>query len=565
VFVDSPVGVILVMMGQQCRSESLFYYFRLDDHVPQSHLLRLIDRYVSFDFVREKLKPFYSDTGSPSIDPERLLRILLIGYLYGVTSERRLVEELRMHLAWRWFTGLSFDQEVPHHSTFSKNRHGRFQQSKIFEELFEQIVRPCVDCALVKGDHLSVDGSFIQAAASNSSRIPREQFSEAAQVKRNVREYLEDLERENPIPAKPHQQDKVSTTDPDAVYFSKGDRAPVLGYFDNYLIDNASCGAIGVEGTDARPSQELEAARTMVATCTTKFGVHPKTLTADGAYGKGEFFTWLEAQGRDSYIPLRKSYPSNDRLYGIDHFVYYPETNTYECPEGKELKYIGIKPAVDRSYIYRSTPIKYCGWPRKPECTTGRYKQLVIHVNEAARQRAQLRNLQPAFFHHQCERRKIEAVFGELKNQLGLRHLHLRRPKYVREQFLIGATAQNLKRLVRYLSTKGPSESDAPDTRIQPTRMPVRDRQVVLLDMIRKPTSREFFNSYKRSWTHTVLSRTESTSSRRPDNHASSERLCALPKVLHDCKTPAYLGHHNFHIRIDKSLVHDGVPANRVP
>ena len=123
------------MMGQQCRSESLFYYFRIEDHVPESHLLRLIDRYVSFDFVREKLKPFYSDTGRPSIDPERLLRILLIGYLYGVTSERKLIEELRMHLAWRWFTGLTFDQEVPHHSTFSKNRHGRFQESKLFEQL----------------------------------------------------------------------------------------------------------------------------------------------------------------------------------------------------------------------------------------------------------------------------------------------------------------------------------------------------------------------------------------------------------------------------------------------
>ncbi len=108
------------MTGQQCRSESLFYYFRIEDHVPESHQLRLIDQYVSFDFVREKLKAFYSDTGRPSIDPERLLRILLIGYLYGVTSERKLIEELRMHLAWRWFTGLTFDQEVPHHSTFRR-------------------------------------------------------------------------------------------------------------------------------------------------------------------------------------------------------------------------------------------------------------------------------------------------------------------------------------------------------------------------------------------------------------------------------------------------------------
>jgi transposase len=112
------------MMGQHDRSEALFYYFRLEDQVPETHLLRLIDQHISFAFVREKLKESYSDTGRPSIDPELLLRILLIGHLYGITSERKLVEELRMHLAWRWFTGLGFDQEIPHHSTFSKNRHG---------------------------------------------------------------------------------------------------------------------------------------------------------------------------------------------------------------------------------------------------------------------------------------------------------------------------------------------------------------------------------------------------------------------------------------------------------
>ena len=131
------------MMGNHSRSESLFHYFRLEDQVPENHLLRLIDRHVNFDFVRAKLKDRYSDTGRPSIDPELLLRMLLVGYLYGVTRERRLVEELRMHLAWRWFTGLGFDQEIPHHSTFSKNRHGRFQESNLFQELFEEIVTHC--------------------------------------------------------------------------------------------------------------------------------------------------------------------------------------------------------------------------------------------------------------------------------------------------------------------------------------------------------------------------------------------------------------------------------------
>jgi transposase len=178
------LGGWLLMMGQHDRSESLFYYFRIEGQVPENHLLRFIDRYVSFDFVREKLLASYSETGRPSIDPEVLLRILLLGYLYGITSERKLLEELRMHLAWRWFTGLGFEPEIPHHSTFSKNRHGRFQESNLFQELFERIVEQCIAEGLVEGEQMSVDG-------------PREQFTEAAQVNYGARKYLEELEQEN--------------------------------------------------------------------------------------------------------------------------------------------------------------------------------------------------------------------------------------------------------------------------------------------------------------------------------------------------------------------------------
>src|ERR1700758_2518589 len=193
----ATLGGLVLMMGHHSRSESLFYYFRIEDQVPENHLLRLIDRHVSFQFVRDELRDSYSDGGRPSIDPEVLLRILLLGCLYGITSERKLLEELRMHLAWRWFTGLGFEQEIPHHSTFSKNRHGRFQQSRVFQELLERIVEQCIAAGLVEGEQMSVDGSFIMANASHHSRIPREQFTEAAQVNYGARKYLEELEQEN--------------------------------------------------------------------------------------------------------------------------------------------------------------------------------------------------------------------------------------------------------------------------------------------------------------------------------------------------------------------------------
>src|SRR5215475_12149058 len=277
----SICGGLLIMMGHHARSEALFYYFRLEDQVPENHLLRLIDKHISFEFVRQQLKESYSETGRPSIDPELMLRILLIGYLYGITSERKLVEELRMHLAWRWFTGLGFDQELPHHSTFSKNRHGRFQESKLFEQLFEQIVRQCVEVGLVEGQHLSVDGSFVEANAAKESRIPREQLAEAAQVHHTLRQYLQELAEQNPVEEPVNEQEHVSNTDPDSTYATKGGTPARLGYYDNYLVDNDSCVIVGVQATEARMSQETVAAQDMLRRFAQGQGREAESVAAD--------------------------------------------------------------------------------------------------------------------------------------------------------------------------------------------------------------------------------------------------------------------------------------------
>ena len=454
-------GGLRIMMGQHARSESLFYYFRIEDQVPENHLLRLIDRHISFDFVHEKLKDSYSDTGRPSIDPELLLRILLIGYLYGVTSERKLVEELQMHLAWRWFTGLSFDQEIPHHSTFSKNRHGRFQESNLFQQLFEQIVDHCLEAGLVEGEHLSVDGSFIAANASRSSRIPREQLAEAAQVKRTVREYLIELEQQNPIEEPTPQQDQVSTTDPDSTYATKGSRAAELGYFNNYLVDNQSCVILGVQATTARLSQESAAAREMITRSAERRGRFPQSIAADTTYGNGELLAWFEERDITPYIRVKESPAPKTNLYGIEKFLYDPETNSYQCPAGKRLTYLGVNPR-NRNHIYRATPKRCRECAHKSQCTTGHYRQIAIHVHEAARQRARERATVPAFVAAQRQRRKVEALFAELKNQIGLRRVRLRRMKHVREQFFLAATAQNLKRLARFLRSRSLESAAVP-------------------------------------------------------------------------------------------------------
>jgi len=446
------LGGLLIMMGQHDRSEALFYYFRLEDQVPETHLLRLIEKHISFAFVREKLKASYSETGRPSIDPELLLRILLIGYLYGITSERKLLEELRMHLAWRWFTGLGFDQEIPHHSTFSKNRHGRFQESKLFEQLFQEIVTRCLEVGLVQGNNLSVDGSFVEANANKESRIPREQLGEVAQVNQTVRQYLGELEQRNPSEEPAHEQDQVSTTDPDSTYATKGGTPARLGYYDNYLVDNHSCVIVGVQATGARMSQETVAAQDMITRFVRWQGREPASLAADATYGNGEFLQWLLDRGITPYMRTRDSaLRKNNPGYGPERFTYLPESNRYRCPAGEQLNYVGLN-LRNRAHAYIGSA-KRCGaCSQKTQCTSGRYKYLAIHMHEPARQRARDLANTPEFAHAQRQRKKVEALFAELKNQIGLRRLRLRRMKFVREQFFLAAVAQNIKRLVRFLS-----------------------------------------------------------------------------------------------------------------
>jgi transposase len=451
------VGGLLIMMGQHDRSEALFYYFRLEDQIPENHLLRLIEKHISLAFVREKLKASYSDSGRPSIDPELLLRILLIGYLYGIASERKLVEELRMHLAWRWFTGLGFDQEIPHHSTFSKNRHGRFQESKLFEELFEQIVKQCVEVGLVQGKHLSVDGSFVEANACKESRIPRERLAEAAQVNHTVRQYLVELAEQNPVEEPVQQQEQVSTTDPDSTYATKGGMPARLGYYDNYLVDNHSCVIVGVQASAARMSQETVAAQDMLTRFAQWQGREPESVAADTTYGNGEFLQWLAERNVTAYMRTRDSVlRKNNPGYGPERFIYQPDSNSYRCPAGEQLNYVGLN-VRNRAHAYIGSA-KRCGaCSQKAQCTTGRYKYLAIHIHESVRQRARELAQTPEFAKAQRQRKKVEALFAELKNQIGLRRLRLRRMKFVREQFWLAATVQNIKRLVRFLSQ--PTES----------------------------------------------------------------------------------------------------------
>src|SRR5277367_911467 len=179
------------MMGdRQAEQAALFYEFSLETHVPTGHLLRSIDRFVALDGLRRELAPYYSEVGRPSIDPELMIRMLIVGYCFGIRSERRLCEEVHLNLAYRWFCQLGLDGEVPDHSTFSKNRHGRFRESDLLRRLFETVLQRCIDEGLVGGEGFAVDASLIRADVSERTRVGGAAGLPPEAAGRAVEEYL---------------------------------------------------------------------------------------------------------------------------------------------------------------------------------------------------------------------------------------------------------------------------------------------------------------------------------------------------------------------------------------
>ncbi len=229
------------MMGErQVVQEALFYEFSLELHVPTDHLLRAIDRVIDLSGLRAQVQPFYSAMGRPSIDPELMIRMLIVGYCCGIRSERRLCEEVHLNLAYRWFCRLGLEGRVPDHSTFSKNRHGRFRDSDLLRELFETTVRRCIEEGLVGGEGFAVDASLITADANKQSSAAASEvvdWDDLAQTRRAVREYLDTLDQAAWGAASEVKPKFISRSDPAAQWTGAQKGHAFFAYATYYLID----------------------------------------------------------------------------------------------------------------------------------------------------------------------------------------------------------------------------------------------------------------------------------------------------------------------------------------
>ncbi len=399
---------------KQEQTNPMFHYFQMEDLVPEDHILRQIDEAVDFSFIRDVVSDCYCpDNGRPGIDPELVVRMILIGYLYNL-SENRLCQEVGMHAAYRLFCHQTFDDAVPDRSTINKLRNHKWASSGLFERIMRQVVQCCIDVGLVSGKHLSVDGTQIQADASVKSIEPIEPPV-------SLDDYLKGIgfEGDKTKGRSGHPQDKDfhgekwtnqthrSTTDPDARLYSKSKgKGAFLSFMGHDLIDTKSRVILETQGTQATGTAEPESALKMVDDLETY--TMPKdiqTLSADTGYGSGNFIADVLDRGIIPHIPLR----ADEKIEPIP--TWKNKTNPAHIQAERDRK---VREAKARNHA-RSISL------------TADYK-----LSRRLRKRS-------------------EHIFAEARQQHGMGRARYRGPASLNEQLNLVATVQNLKRLVSFI------------------------------------------------------------------------------------------------------------------
>jgi len=388
--------------------------------------------------------------------------MLIIGYLYGIRSERRICEEVHYNLAYRWFCRLGLEDDVPERSVFSKTRHGRFRESEAFRKVFEHVVGACMKAGLVGGEAFAIDASTIEADASIDRRsegaeAPKE-WSKPEAVTRPIKEYLTILDQDAGFPvmetAEPQPAKAISLTDPVASLRHRPKGSACFGYSDNVLIDRKHAIIVDVEATPARMSTEVASTVTMIERTEKQFDLKPKNIAGDTAYGTGSLLHYLWERGIEPHVPVFDHKGHSDQ-FARDDFTYDQERDEYICPNGKALHRSNKAPRRGQ-WIYFALRKDCSCCPLKTRCTTYERRKLGISIYEVDRERTRKLSNTQAYQNSRRERKKVEMVFAHLKRTLNFRRLRLRGITGARDEFLLVAIAQNLKKLVRHMTTAPP-------------------------------------------------------------------------------------------------------------
>jgi transposase len=450
------------MMGRQNNDQGpLFYEFCLDEAVPDDHLVRKIEAVLDLSWVYAELAPHYPTLGRPSVDPVLMIRMLIIGYVFGLRSERLLCREMQVNFAYRWFCKLGIEHKIPDHSAFSRARNERFRDSGIFRRVFERVVEACIAAGLVGGEGFAVDASLIAADANKQRSIPGSEWQKTCDpetASRAMQEYLATLDDAAFGAASDTTPKFVSPSDP-AAQWTGAMRGPAFfAYADNYLIDVKFGVIMDVEASRAIRQAEVGAAKTMIERTEERFDIKPEWLAADTAYGSGANLNWLVNEKQIApHIPVIDKSKREDGSLSRDDFTFDKERNVYICPEGKLLTTTGaVGPDHTLRYIAIKRDCDAC--PLKPRCCPKTPSRKVTRdVHEDARDVARALSKTEAFEQSRRDRKRVEMLFAHLKRILHLGRLRLRGPYGAQDEFTLAAIAQNLRRLAKLAARPPPT------------------------------------------------------------------------------------------------------------
>jgi len=451
------------MMGRLNRDQrQLFYEFCLDEVVPDDHLVRQISAILDLSWIHGELAPYYSRIGRPSIDPVLMIRMLIVGYVFAIRSERQICREVQVNLAYRWFCGLGLEDSIPDHSVFSRARNERFRESDVFRRVFECVVASCIEAGLVGGEAFAVDATLIEADANRQRSVPGQEWKrerDPDRASRAVKEYLATLDDAAFGAATEVVPKFVSPSDPAAQWSGALKGPAFFAYADNYLIDVRFGVIVDVEASRAVRQAEVGAAKLMLERTEECFGLKPQQLAADSAYGSAPMLNWLVAEKKITpHIPVLDKSTREDGTFSRADFHYDAERDRYICPAGKDLMTTGTLVNEGTTLLYRARKHDCDPCPLKSRCCPkAQFRKIPRDQHEGARDVARSLIGTEAFEQSRRDRKRIEMRFAHLKRILRLGRLRLRGPRGAQDEFVLAAIAQNLRRLAR-IARAAPAE-----------------------------------------------------------------------------------------------------------
>ncbi|MEK3730924.1 MULTISPECIES: IS1182 family transposase [Paenibacillus] len=446
------------MLRSNREKQQAYEFVSIEELVPHDHLLRKVDKYIDFSFIDEKVRPLYcADNGRPAIDPVVLFKMIFLGYFYGIRSERQLEREIQTNLAYRWFLGLGLTDKVPDHTTISWNRRTRFKDTTIFQDIFDEIVLQAIEHRMVGGRVLVSDSTHVKANAN------KHQYTKQ-QVLQNTRDYMDELngaveadrKAHGKKPLKPREdvvekkEIKVSKTDPDSGYMIRDGKPEGFFYLDHRTVDLKYNLITDVHVTpgnvhDSVPYlSRLDRQRE-------RFGFEVEAVALDSGYLTTPICKGLQERGIFGVIAHRRFHPTQG-LFPKWKFTYDAERNRYICPLQHELLYRTTNREGYRQYASDPKHCKTC--PMLEQCTRSRNHRKVVtrHVWEDSKEWVRNNRLsRSGKYLYRKRKETIERSFADAKELHGFRYCRLRGLQNVREQALMTATVQNMKKMAIHL------------------------------------------------------------------------------------------------------------------